>query len=254
MEDASGMPESMPRTSRRAMSEPESSPITTLTVFSFPQGERFWAFSQMALSRPLLAGIEGMRFRKLMGTGRGRGFTRSPDWSRYAFLAVWDREEQARGFLDGSRFMRRYRRHTAEISTVILATVAAHGTWNGRKPFGPPAADTGGGALGVLTRATIRPARLRAFWERVDPVSAGLNDVPGLIASVGIGEAPFIRQATFSLWESTEAMQEFAYRSPEHREVVRRTRAEGWYSEDLFARFHVLDIIGRFPPAGLGAE
>lgn len=238
------------------MSQPEHSPITTLTVFSFPPEQRFWAFSQMALARPLLMGIEGMRFAKLMGTGRGLGFTRSPDWSRYALLAVWEREAQARRFLGGSRFFRRYLGHSSESATVVLRTLASHGSWNGRKPFLPVEADAvpGDGALGVLTRASIRMRRLGAFWERVEPVSALLHGAPGLVASVGIGELPFIRQATFSLWESREAMQAFAYGSAEHREVIRRTRAEGWYGEDLFARFRVLDIIGRFPPAGLDPE
>lgn len=235
------------------MSQPEHSPVTTLTVFSFPPDARFWAFAQMALARPWLMGIEGMRFCKLMGTGRGVGFTRSPDWSRYALLAVWERPEQAARFLEDSRFIRRYRRHASAVATVVLRTVAAHGSWNGANPFLPVAeeGDSGEGTLGVLTRATIRASRLGAFWERVEPVSALLRDAPGLISSIGIGEAPFIRQATFSLWESRQAMQSFAYGSAGHREVVRRTRDEGWYREDLFARFRVLETIGRFPPAGL---
>ncbi len=238
------------------MSRTERSPLTTLTVFSFPPGRWFWAFSQMAFARPLLAGIDGLRFRKLMGTGRGLGFTRLPDWSRYALLGVWEEERHARTFLDDSRFMGRYRKQATDVSTILLRTVSAHGSWDGCNPFLPALEDGQGadGSLAVLTRATIRPGRLREFWSMVEPVGARLRNATGLLASVGIGEAPLIRQATFSLWESRQAMQAFAYGSPEHREVVRRTRAERWYRNDLFARFQVVEIIGRFPPAGFGSE
>jgi hypothetical protein len=39
-------------------------------------------------------------------------------------------------------------------------------------------------------------------------------------------------------------MQAFAYASPAHREVIRRTRDERWYAEELFARFRLLGTEG----------
>ncbi len=66
---------------------------------------------------------------------------------------------------------------------------------------------------------------------------------------------PWLRQATLSVWRSGAAMRGWAYRTPEHAEVVRRTRAEGWYSEELFARFRLLGTRGSWgggdPLAGL---
>lgn len=230
-------------------------PVATLTVFEFPPAERMWALTQMAFARPLLWSIPGMGFRKLMGTGRGLGFTLAPDWSRYALLAAWDSRREAHAFLSGSRFMRCYRRHACAEATVMLRTLSSHGTWNDRTPFLPSGEDAPAhdGLTCVVTRASIRPSRLMAFWRRVAPVSDVLERAPGLRVSIGIGELPFIRQATFSIWESRNAMMEFAYRSAEHREVIARTREEGWYSEEMFTRFEVIETIGDRAPAGLEA-
>jgi hypothetical protein len=58
-----------------------------------------------------------------------------------------------------------------------------------------------------------------------------------------MGEWPVGLQGTFSLWESTKALTEFAYAGP-HRDVIKRTPDERWYIEELFARFAVLDSVG----------
>ena len=90
--------------------------------------------------------------------------------------------------------------------------------------------------VAVVTRATVRPRRLRTFLRSVPAVEATMPDTPGLLAAVGIGEVPVGRQATFSLWRDADALQAFAYESPAHARVVERTRHEGWYGEEWFAR------------------
>jgi hypothetical protein len=162
------------------------------------------------------------------------------DWSRYGLLAVWDRTEAADAFFSDSALMREYRKRAREIWTVRLLPVQAHGAWEGRNPLLPLAANVRqepDRPVAVLTRAAIRWRRLAAFWSAVPAASHRLAHAEGLVAAVGIGEVPLVRQATFSLWRSESEMQAFAYQSAEHREAIRRTREEGWYSEELFARF-----------------
>ena len=227
-------------------------PLVTVTVFRFAgRRARLWAFAQMAFAPPLLRGVPGLRFAKLMGSGKGLGFTRAPDWGRYALLAVWDDRRTADAFLADSRFANRYRAQASALATIRLRPFASHGQWNCQTPFLPvtPAPESYHGPVAVLTRATIRLSRLRAFWGEVGPVSAVLANASGFIASLGVGELPFIRQATLSLWESQAAIRAFAYESPEHAAVIRRTRDEGWYREEMFARFVVEDAEEGFPLA-----
>ncbi len=104
-------------------------------------------------------------------------------------------------------------------------------------------------AVAVLTRARIAPRHWGAFYRSVPAVEDNLRRQPGLLAVVGIGEAPVGLQATFSLWRSTAAMDAFAYRSSPHEAVVRRTRAEGWFGEELFARFRPYRSTGTWDGA-----
>ena len=196
--------------------------ITTLTILSLRDDAHGWGFRQMAFARPLLGNVPGLIFRKMMGTGAGSSFSSRPDWGRYAMLGVWQSESAAREFLRDSRFMMHYRKKIDRDATVILRTLSAHGEWDGKNPFlpGEKSKKEGEGMLGVLTRATIRPGHLRAFWRDVPAASRALESAPGLVASIGIGELPLIRQATFSLWSDVESMKRYAYATPEHRDVV----------------------------------
>lgn len=103
--------------------------------------------------------------------------------------------------------------------------------------------------LAILTRATIRPLRLGAFRASARQVNAKLAQQPGLLAAIGLGEAPLLAQATFSLWASPRAVRDFAYTGPEHILAMRRKTTEEWYSEELFARFQPIGSYGSWDGA-----
>ncbi|WP_254716771.1 spheroidene monooxygenase [Actinomadura sp. WMMB 499] len=201
----------------------------------------------MALDRPRLRAAPGLSFWRLLGTGRGRSMSLGADLRRWALFAVWDREADLDGFLERSPVADRWRRETAEAWHVRLRPLSSRGRWGGRDPFGalaprrapdePDAPDGPDGPVAVLTRASIRPHRLAAFYRSVPRVDRALRDQDGCLASIGVGEWPLARQATFSLWRDGAAIGRFAYRDAAHRDVIGRVRAHDWYSEELFARF-----------------
>jgi len=57
-------------------------------------------------------------------------------------------------------------------------------------------------------------------------------------------EMPYIKQATFSIWENKEAMKQFCLSNEPAHAVIKKTRKENWYSEDMFVRFRPLTTYG----------
>jgi hypothetical protein len=203
------------------------------------------ALGRMALDRVRLRSAPGLRFVKLLGTGDGRTFTvRDADPLHWAVLTVWDDHRAAAAF-PATATSRGWDRLATERLDVTMTPLTARGTWSGRAPFTPGAA-AGGTAVASITRARIRPTKALRFWRSVPPVSADLGQVPGLLLALGIGEAPIGLQGTFSLWRSQDDLAGFAYRRRAHVDVVKRTPTEGWYAEELFARFAVHTVEGTF--------
>ena len=232
-------------------------PLVTFTAVRYAPRRAGWGILQMATQRPRLARTPGLRFWKLVGMGSGIGFSARPDPLTWGLFAVWQHPDDWDRFRDSSRVMRQYRARGDETYTLRLAPTSSDGRWSGVEPFGTVSATArldAGEPLVVLTRATLRLRRALRFWAWVPPVDLELRGADGLLLSFGIGEAPWVRQATLSVWRDADAMKQFAYGSANHREVIRRTRAENWYAEELFARFRLLGtegtLGGRDPLAG----
>lgn len=221
-------------------------PITTLTFFRFSTlPDRIWAFGQMQFAHAHFRQIPGLRFYKLMGSGRKQGFNPFPDWGVYAMLAVWENEEAANHFFAHAPIFQRYQKHSSEQWTLYLHPVKAKGLWSGQNPFEPaqePKADNP--LLAVITRATVRKRQLINFWRYVPVSERPVAASSGLLFTKGIGEAPLLQMATFSLWENEESLHQFAYQSSEHREAIQRTRKLNWYKEEMFVRFQPYRSIG----------
>lgn len=223
----------------------EAPPLVTLHLWRVTPGRVPSALLRMASDRRALRGAPGLRFAKLLGTGKGRTFTpRDADLRRWGLLAVWDDAGAADAF-EGGVVSRRWDRIAAERWSARLRPLSSRGRWSRREPFGRPPAAPWDGPVAAITRARLVPARAMTFWRASPPVAADLREADGLRLALGIGESPIGLQGTFSLWDSADALNAFAYRRPRHVAVIERTRSEGWYAEELFARFAVLDVSVR---------
>ena len=70
------------------------------------------------------------------------------------------------------------------------------------------------------------------------------NPYPGAhILAAGLGEAPYLRQATFTIWESQLAMDDYA-RSGAHLEAIRSAYQGAFFSESMFTRFIPINPLG----------
>lgn len=227
--------------------------FVSLTIVRYPKKFIFFALLAMAVHR--LPGWlnKGISFFKLMGSGRNGTFDIQPDWQQWAIFAVHKNEYDIAGVnpisitreLYGPFISKWYKLFGCETYTILLEPLEGHGRWDGREPFGPLPRNTPyDGPLAVLTRATIRLSRLKAFWANVDKVAVQMTGAQGFEGSFGIGEIPFIKQATFSLWQNKQHMIQFAYKMREHNEVIKKTRQDNWYSEELFVRFKPIKAIG----------
>jgi hypothetical protein len=203
-----------------------------------------FAFFSMARDRRRLRNSRGVHFAKMLGTGTGENFTPSDaDLSRWGALIVLD-ESQLESF-DGNPVIQGWNKRASNQVRMILDPIASHGFWSGSNPFDwshAPAADA---KVVAITRARIKWLQNFRFWAAVPPVSTELHQSPGLVAAIGIGEAPIGLQGTFSLWENGKALRDFAYKGQAHQRAIEATAQYNWYAEELFSRFAVRNVRGK---------
>ena len=181
-----------------------------------------------------------------MGCGKNGTFDKVPDLNQWAILTVYDEKQKIIPANIYGKFISKWiKLFSCETLTFMLEPIAGHGLWDRKKAFGELNNKTEHtGRIATLTRATIRLSKLKYFWKNVAPVSDNIKSAKGFIFSAGIGEVPWIKQATFSVWDSAEDMKAFAYGMKAHSEVIKKTRQQQWYSEDMFVRFKILSVSG----------
>ncbi|WP_249997809.1 monooxygenase [Actinoplanes sp. M2I2] len=191
----------------------------------------------VAMFRLAFPGPHRARFAKFLGTADGVGPT-DADLTRYAAVTVSDRPV----------VLHHWDTLAVKKARIDITPLSSRGSWSGREPFAVTNRESEGrkfeGMVLALTRARLRPTRAPAFWKAIAPVAQEVDQAPGLLAHFGIGEAPLGFQGTISVWREAADLARFAYRQPEHRAVIARTPTDGWYAEELFARFAVDDISG----------
>jgi hypothetical protein len=225
--------------------------ICVVSVIKYPKYLGFFGVLSMALFHFPLFLNKHISFYKLMGTGKNGSFDIHPDWNQWVVLIVlneefWMMNEETKNRklqnIKG-KFINFYLKlFRCKTETIVLKPLVSHGTWDKKFCFGKDlSTKESNGKIAVLTRASIRLNRLKHFWKHVPLVNEKMNENSGLIYSIGMGEIPFIKQATLSIWQDVASMKNFAYQQKEHVEVIQKTRKENWYSEEMFTRFEVIE-------------
>ena len=218
--------------------------ITVAYFFSIQKQSIPFAFWSMAIDRIRSRKFTGISFSKLLGTGTGTTFTpNDADLLQWGMVVVIDKNRLVA--FDESSIIKAWRKRSTSEFRAVMSPISSHGKWSHHEPFSPAnSLSNPDSQIAAITRARIKWNHNVRFWKAVPPVVSDLHSAPGLIAAIGIGEAPIGLQGTFSLGESSKAIRDFAYKGQAHQKAIKQTAEIGWYSEELFARFEILETRG----------
>ena len=228
--------------------------LAVLLVDHQPQ-HRAWAWLRLMRGPAGLRGTPGLRFAKVMGSGEDGGFSLRPSGTHQGLLCLFDDVAQAQSFLDGP-VADGYRQRARQWWSGLMAVTSSRGSWDGCGWGVTPAATlaaagvspvpVAGEPIAVLTRASIRPYKAASFWRRSPRTERAIAEAEGCDLAMGLGEAPLLRQCTFSLWRDEAAMTAYAH-SGAHGDAVRAAYRDGFFSESMFVRMRVLRRQGHWP-------
>ncbi len=225
--------------------------LAVLLVDHQPQ-HRAWAWLRLMRGPAGLRGTPGLRFSKVMGSGEDGGFSLRPSSTHQGLLCLFDDLAQARAFLDGP-VAEGYRQRARQWWSGLMSITSSRGSWDGcawgvtpaaaLTEAGVAAAPAAGEPIAVLTRASIRPYKAASFWRRSPRTERALAEAEGCDLAMGLGEAPLLRQCTFSVWRDMPSMIAFA-QTGAHGRAAESAWREGHFSESLFVRMRLLASAG----------
>ncbi len=201
-----------------------------------------WGWNRIAFSRWQPDHSRGLRFMKTLGSGRDGGFGLAPSASHQGLFCFFSDLDAATHFSATSPLVARYRDSSEECLLVTLTPSTSRGSWDG-VTLSPGEPVPQGLPVAALTRASIRPRCAPAFWRHAPGAQRDLAQAEGCELAIGLGEAPLLRQATFSLWRDANAMNAYA-RSGAHQEAIRAAWQHQFFSESMFVRFSLASMQG----------
>lgn len=219
--------------------------VAVMLLIRTRPGACLWGLSRVVLGESGVRHVPGLRFARALGSGRDAGFGLVPSLQHQGLFTMFDEDDAADAFLDRSPLVRAYREHAADLWMAKLHATSSRGSWSGMQMKATRALEAGA-PVAALTRASIRPQRAWAFWRHSPASQADLARADGCRLAVGLGEAPLLRQATFSLWDHAAAMDAYARRGA-HQAAIEASRSGGFFSESMFVRFAPSRIEGRWP-------
>jgi len=215
-----------------------------LLLSDIVESSRLWGWSRIVKGPRALRAVPGLVFSKVLGSGHEGGFGLRPSASRQGLFALFESAQAAANFVAYSSLVQAYRDRSREFCWVTLQTWSCRGSWDGQS-LDVCTAQPIKGPVAALTRASIRLGKAPEFWRHAPPSQTALSNAKGCQLAVGLGEAPFVRQATFSIWDGVSDMHACA-RSGAHLEAIQAAVQNDYFSESMFARFVPLQVQGQW--------
>jgi hypothetical protein len=229
--------------SRHPEQDTAAGKVAVLLLADIKPAYRLWGYARFIIQRLVMRTVPGLVFSQVMGSGYNGGFGLRPSSSRQALFCLFVDEASADAFLTSDMTLS-YEMRSREFCTTKLRAYSCKGSWAGRTiavTVDAPEA----GPIATLTRASIRPLRAWHFWRMQPASELALAQASGCLLATGVGEAPFLRQATFSLWSSVTAMNAYA-RGGAHLAAIRAAYDGAFFSESMFVRFVPIGLCGRW--------
>jgi hypothetical protein len=233
-----------------ALHDPLSGVVVVLLV-DFLRQHQGWGWLRLVAGATPYKDVPGLTMVKVMGSGHGGGFSLRPSATHQGLICTFSHIDLALKFLD-SPAVQAYRSRARECWTGVLSVQSARGHWDKQawQASTPQSLGSEGEneqtpktPFAVLTRASIVPTKAMAFWRYAPAAQADLGQAPGCLLAMGLGEAPLVRQCTFSLWQDTAAMLQYA-RQGAHQVASAAAYKHQFFSESLFVRMQVLQMAG----------
>lgn len=229
--------------------------VVVVLLVDYLTQHRAWGWMRLIQGPGALKDVPGLLFSKVMGSGHGGGFGLRPSGSHQGLICLFEDEQKANEFCEGP-YVQAMIEHSREHWLSSMAVTSTRGQWD-EQVWGVTPTDcllasqdqtgteseSGRNLVAVLTRGTIRPAKALAFWRYSPPAQKELNTAKGCHLAMGLGEAPLLRQCTFSLWSDTDAMVAYAH-SGAHKHAITAAYKNDYFAESMFVRMRVLAMTG----------
>ena len=225
--------------------------VVVVLLADFLRQHQGWGWLRLVAGATPYKDVPGLTTVKVMGSGHGGGFSLRPSATHQGLICTFSHLDLALKFLD-SPSVQAYRSRARECWTGVMAVQSARGHWDKQAWQASSAQALGEQAdshsqstapFAVLTRASIVPSKAMAFWRYAPAAQADLGQATGCLLAMGLGEAPLVRQCTFSLWQDTEAMRQYAHKGA-HQVASAAAHKHQFFSESLFVRMQVLQMAG----------
>jgi spheroidene monooxygenase len=225
--------------------------VVVVLLVDLLKAKRSWGWLRLAQGSLALKHVAGLLFAKVMGSGHEGGFVLRPSPSHQGLVLMFDQRAQAEAFLN-SELCLAYKKNAREWFSATLMIDSSRGSWNQvvwHPSFNahahPPVTGPEQLPIATITRASIRSSSALAFWRYAPAAQADLQTATGCLLAMGLGEAPLLRQCTFSIWKDTASMVAYA-QSGAHHSAIQAAYKHGFFSESMFVRMKVLSMNGHW--------